>query len=152
MDSTWTIKHLATWNSDHRSNNLFIVFILTWETPAVRKYNFCLLVSLFLFLCLGKPPTFNSNLKLVIRWLLQDENPFYRGIGRQRGRGFGALEQVSESALIPSLRYYILPAAIRVGVNLLEFVVPEVAEVFSAKNFSDSCKEGAKKKSEKTIV
>ena len=66
----------------------------------------------------------------------QLEIPYYRGVGRQRGRGFGALAQVIGRTAIPFLRKYIVPAAKRVGADLLEFAVPEVAEVVSGrKNF-----------------
>ena len=59
----------------------------------------------------------------------QVEIPYYRGVGRQRGRGFGALAQVNGRTAIPFLRKYIIPAAKRVGADLLEFAVPEIAEV-----------------------
>ena len=59
----------------------------------------------------------------------QVEIPFYRGIGRQRGRGFGELAQVIKGTGIPFLRKYIVPAAKRVGADLLEVAVPEVADV-----------------------
>ena len=66
----------------------------------------------------------------------QVDIPYYRGVGRQRGRGFGALAQVIGRTAIPFLRKYIVPAAKRVGVDLLEFAVPEIAEVVSGrKNF-----------------
>ena len=58
---------------------------------------------------------------------------YYKGIGRQRGRGFGALAQVIGRTAIPFLRTYIVPAAKRVGADLLEFAVPEVADVVSGK-------------------
>ena len=61
------------------------------------------------------------------------ELPYYRGIGRQRGRGYGALAQVIGRTAIPFLRKYIVPAAKRVGADLLEFAVPEVADVVSGK-------------------
>ena len=61
------------------------------------------------------------------------ELPYYRGIGRQRGRGFGALAQVIGRTAIPFLRKYNVPAAKRVGADLLEFAVPEVADVASGK-------------------
>ena len=61
------------------------------------------------------------------------ELPYYKGIGRQRGRGFGALAQVIGRTAIPFLRKYIVPAAKRVGADLLEFAVPEVADVVSGK-------------------
>ena len=69
------------------------------------------------------------------------ELPYYRGIGRQRGRGFGALAQVIGRAAIPFLKKYIVPAAKRVGADLLEFAVPEVADVVSGnKNFKSAAK------------
>ena len=61
------------------------------------------------------------------------EIPYYRGIGRQRGHGFGALAQVIGKTAIPFLRTYIVPAAKRVSADLLEFPVPEVADVVSGK-------------------
>ena len=61
------------------------------------------------------------------------EIPYYRGVGRQRGRGFGALAQVIGRTAIPFLRKYIVPAAKRVGADLLEFAVPEIAEVVSGR-------------------
>ena len=63
----------------------------------------------------------------------QIEIPFYRGVGRQRGRGFGALAQVIGRTAIPLLRKFIVPAAKRVGAELLEFAAPEFAEVVSGK-------------------
>ena len=69
------------------------------------------------------------------------EIPFYRGVGRQHGRGFGALAQVIGRTAIPFLRKYIVPAAKRVGADLLEFAVPEIAEVVSGrKNFKTAAK------------
>ena len=71
----------------------------------------------------------------------QVEIPYYRGVGRQRGRGFGALAQVIGRTAIPFLRKYIVPAAKRVGADLLEFAVPEIAEVVSGrKNFKTAAK------------
>ena len=71
----------------------------------------------------------------------QVEIPYYRGVGRQRRRGFGALAQVIGRTAIPFLRKYIVPAAKRVGADLLEFAVPENAEVVSGrKNFKTAAK------------
>ena len=67
--------------------------------------------------------------------------PYYKGIGRQRGRGFGAIAQVIGRTAIPFLKKYIVPAAKRVGADLLEFAVPEVADVVSGKkNFKTAAK------------
>ena len=59
------------------------------------------------------------------------EFPYYKGIGRQRGRGSGALAQVIGKTAFLFLRKYIVPAAKRVGAELLEFAVPEVADSVS---------------------
>ena len=64
----------------------------------------------------------------------QVDIPYYRGVGRQRGRGFGALAQVIGRTAIPFLRKYIVPDAKRVGADLLEFAVPEIAKFVSGRN------------------
>ena len=61
------------------------------------------------------------------------EIPYFRGVGRQRGRGSGALAQDVGRTAILFLRKYIVPAAKRVGADLLEFAVPEIAEVVSGR-------------------
>ena len=69
------------------------------------------------------------------------ELPYYKGIGRQRGRSFGALAQVIGGIAIPFLRKYIVPAAKRMGADLLEFALPEVGHVISGKkNFITAAK------------
>ena len=78
----------------------------------------------------------------------QVEIPYYRGVGRQRGRGFGALAQVIGRTAIPFLRKYIIPAAKRVGADLLEFAVPEIGEVISGRN---SFKTAAKSVGKQTL-
>ena len=71
----------------------------------------------------------------------QKEIPFYRGVGWQRGRIFGALAQVFGRTAIPFLRTYIVPAAKSVGADLLEFAVPEIAELVSGrKNIQTAAK------------
>ena len=67
--------------------------------------------------------------------------PLCRGVGRQGGRRFGALAQVIGRIAIPFLRKSIVPAAKRVGADLLEFAVPEIAEVVSGReNFKAAAK------------
>ena len=69
------------------------------------------------------------------------EIPYCRGVGRQRGRGLGALAQVIGRTAIPFLRKCIVPAAKRLGADLLEFAVPETAEVVSGrKNIKTAAK------------
>ena len=71
----------------------------------------------------------------------QVEIPFWRGVGRQRGRGFGAPAQVIGRNAIPFLRKYIFPAVKHVCAHLLEFGVPENAEVVSGRmNFKRAAK------------
>ena len=71
----------------------------------------------------------------------QVEIPYYRAVGRQRGRGFGALAQVIGKTAIPFLRKYIVPTAKRVGADLLEFAAPEIGEVISGrKSFKSAAK------------
>ena len=82
----------------------------------------------------------------------QVEIPFYRGIGRQRARGFDALAQVIGRTAIQFLRKYIVPAAKRAGADLFEFAVPQIAEVVSGrKKFPDRCKECGETDSEETV-
>ena len=71
----------------------------------------------------------------------QVEIPYYRAVGRQRGRGFGALAQVIGRTAIPFSRKYIVPAAKRVGPDMLEFAAPEIGEVISGrKSFKSAAK------------
>ena len=54
----------------------------------------------------------------------QVEIPYYRGVGRQKGRGFGALAQRFGRTAIHFLHKYVVPAAKRIGADMLEFAVP----------------------------
>ena len=95
----------------------------------------------------------------------QEEIPFYRGIGRKRGRGFGELAQVFGKTEIHFLRKYIVLAAKRVGAYMLEFAVPEIAVVVTGrKNFKTAANSveiqtlrkqmgiGSKKKSANRVI
>ena len=76
----------------------------------------------------------------------QVEIPYYRAVGRQRRRGFGALAQVIGRSAIPFFRKYVVPAAKRVVADMLEFAVPEIGEVFSGrKSFKTAAKSVGKK-------
>ena len=71
----------------------------------------------------------------------QVEIPFFRGIGRQRRRGFSALAQVVGRKAIPLLTEYIIAAAKRAGAVLMDFVLPETADVVSdGKKFKTAAK------------
>ena len=82
----------------------------------------------------------------------QVQIPYYRAVGRQRGRGFGALAQVIGRTEIPFLRKYIVSAAKRVGADLLEVAAPEIGEVISGgKSFKSAAKSVGKQILKKTI-
>ena len=71
----------------------------------------------------------------------QVEITFFGDVCQQRGWGFSALAQVFGRTAIPILRKYLVPAAKRVGADLLEFAVPEDAEVVSvSKNIKTAAK------------
>ena len=61
---------------------------------------------------------------------------FFRGYSRQRGRGFGAFAQTIGRTAIPFLRWYVVPAAKRVGADLLVIAAPEIGNVLTAKKAS----------------
>ena len=60
--------------------------------------------------------------------------PYFSGHYRQRGSGFGALASGIGRIALPIARKIILPAAKRVGKELLLQSVPELMEVVSKKN------------------
>ena len=69
------------------------------------------------------------------------EIPFYKGIGRQLRRGFSALAHLFGRTAIPFLHKFIVPAAKRLGADLLKFAAPEFAEVLSGRmNFKTAAK------------
>ena len=71
----------------------------------------------------------------------QVETPYHRGVRRKRGRWFDEFGQVIGRTAIPFLRKSIVPAAKRLGADLLEFAVPEIAEVVSGrKNLKTAAK------------
>ena len=80
--------------------------------------------------------------------LRQVEIPYYRAVGRQRGRGFGALAQDIGRTAIPFLRKYIVPAAKRIVADMLECAAPEIGEVISGRK---SIKSAAKSVGKQTL-
>ena len=59
--------------------------------------------------------------------------PYFRGYARRRGREFGALAQTIGRTAIPFLRRYVVPAAKRVGADLIEMAAPEIGIVLTGK-------------------
>ena len=75
----------------------------------------------------------------------QVEILYYRAVVRQRKRGFGALAQDIGRTSIPYLRKYIVPAAKRIGAELLEVAAPEIGEVINGrKSFKSAAKSEGK--------
>ena len=67
--------------------------------------------------------------------------PYFSGHYRQRGSGFGALASGIGRIALPIARKFILPAAKRVGKELLLQSVPELMDVVSKKNLQNKrCK------------
>ena len=56
----------------------------------------------------------------------QVEIPYYRGVGRQSGRGSGALAQFIGRTTISFLRKYVITAAKCIGAYMLEFAAPDI--------------------------
>ena len=82
----------------------------------------------------------------------QVETPYYRAVGRQRGRGFGALAQVIGRTAIPFLRKYIVPAAKRIGADMLEFAAPEIARKQLGERERSRRRTGSRKKTASRII
>ena len=61
------------------------------------------------------------------------ELPYYLGVTKQRVRGFTVLAEIIGRTAVPFVKQFIVPAARRDGADLLEYVVPEIAEVISGK-------------------
>ena len=113
--------------------NFFSHYLYWLERYVWWEETLYLSVSLVLFWCLKIASNIHLWSKRRYHMIASRkvEIPFYRGFGRQRGRGFGVLAQNFVRTDFPSLRKSIVPAAKRVGADLLEFSVPKIADVFS---------------------
>ena len=78
----------------------------------------------------------------------QVEIPYYRGVGRQRGRGLGALAQGIERTAILFVRKYVVPAAKRIDADMLEFPAPKIGKDISGRK---SVKTAAKSVRKQTL-
>ena len=63
----------------------------------------------------------------------QVEIPYYRAVGRQRGRGFVALAQAFRKTAISFLCRPSGKTQKRIGADMLEFAAPEIGEVISGR-------------------
>ena len=82
----------------------------------------------------------------------QVEIPYYRAVGRQKENGFGAPAQFIARTAISFLRKYVVPAAKRIGADLLEFFAPEIGELISGgKSFKTAAKSVGKQTLKKQL-
>ena len=63
----------------------------------------------------------------------REQLPYFRGSARQRGRGFGALAATIGRTAIPFISRYVVPAAKRVGKELLASAAPDIGDVITGK-------------------
>ena len=77
----------------------------------------------------------------------QVEIPYFRVVGRQKGRGFGDLAQVIGRSAVPFLRKNVVPAAKGIRANMLEFAPPEIGEVISGRKSFKTAAKGVGKQS-----
>ena len=75
---------------------------------------------------------------------------FFSGISRERGRETGALPQVIGRTRIPLLRKNVIPAAKRMGADLLEIAAPNIEGVVSGGKKFKTAGECGRVNSEKT--
>ena len=68
--------------------------------------------------------------------------PYFKGVPRQRGRCVGALARTVARATLPILKKYVLPAAKKIGQDVIESAIPEIGGVLSGQT---SIKKSVKK-------
>ena len=73
---------------------------------------------------------------------------FFKGVPRQRGRGFGALARTVARTTLPILKKYVLPAAKKIRRDVIESAIPEIGGVLSGQT---SIKIAVKKTAKSTI-
>ena len=73
---------------------------------------------------------------------------YFKGVRRQRGRGFGALARTVARTTLPFLKKYVLPAAKKIGRDVIKSAIPEIGGVLSGQT---SIKKAVKKTAKSTI-
>ena len=78
--------------------------------------------------------------------------PYFKGVPRQRGRGFGALARTVGRTTLPILKIYVLPAAKKIGRDVIESEIPEIGAVLSGQtSIKKAVKKTAKSKIQKQV-
>ena len=82
----------------------------------------------------------------------QRESPYYRAVGRQRGRDLGLLQKLLGVQQFPFCVNMLPPSAKHIGSDMLEFAAPEIGEPFSnRKSFKTATKSVGKQTLEKRV-
>ena len=74
--------------------------------------------------------------------------PYFSGVRRQRGRGLGAFAGTVARSAFPILKKYFVPAAKRIGKDLIEAAIPQIDEVMSGRS---NIKKAAKRTATATL-
>ena len=74
--------------------------------------------------------------------------PYFKGVPRQRGRGFGALARTVAKTTLLILKKYFLPAAKKIGRDVIESAIPKIGGDLSGQT---SIKKAVKKTAKSTI-
>lgn len=78
--------------------------------------------------------------------------PYFKGVPRQRGRGFGAFAGTVVRSAFPILKKYVIPVAKQIGRDVIEAAVPEIGNIISGKsNLKRALKETGRKTLKKQI-
>lgn len=59
--------------------------------------------------------------------------PYFRGVPRQKGRGLGALAGTVIRTAFPIIKKFVIPAAKKIGRDVIGAAVPEIGEVVSGR-------------------
>ncbi len=79
----------------------------------------------------------------------QASMPYFSGAARQRGSGIGSLALSIGRTALPIIKKFILPAAKRVGRDLVQQAIPEAIDVISGRT---KPKQAFKRVAKKTIT
>ena len=77
-----------------------------------------------------------------------ESTPYFSGVPRQRGRGFGALAGTVARTAFPIIRKYFLPAAKIIGRDFVESSLPQIGEVVAGRT---SVKRALKRSASNTV-
>ena len=78
---------------------------------------------------------------------------YFKRVPRQRERGFGALARTVARNTLPLLKKYVLPAAKKIGRDVIESAIPEIGGVLSGQtSIKKAAKNGNQKYENKLVI